>query len=247
MTLKVLVVDDEYLARVALIDLLRPYENVDVVAEADSVQSAATHILEHDPDVIFLDIELPDGNGFDLFDRVDVRGHVVFQTAYGEHALRAFEVNALDYLVKPAEPSQIDRALARARSASAASAASVAATALGPEDRVRLQERRRVRFCRVRDIAYIRSADDYAEVHLANGEVALVPERLQHWESRLPDSFVRIHRSTLINADLSEEMLHENGAWQVRLHGCSDRLTVSRRLAQQVKAKILGRRGEGLR
>lgn len=244
MTLKVLVVDDEYFARVALIELLRPHEDVDIVAEADSVGAAAAQIAQHDPDVIFLDIELPDGSGFDLFDRAEVRGHVVFQTAYGEHALRAFEVNALDYLVKPADPNQVDRALTRARSAFPVAGGDSQATALMPEDRVRLEERKRVRFCRVRDIAYIQSADDYSEVHLANGEVALVPERLQHWESRLPESFVRIHRSTLINAELSEELLHSDGAWQVRLQGCPTLLTVSRRLAQTVKAKILGDQGE---
>ena len=97
-----------------------------------------------------------------------------------------------------------------------------------------------MRFCRVRDIAYVQAADDYAEVHLSNGQVSLVTQRLQHWESRLPECFVRIHRSTLINIELSEELLHSDGAWQIRLQGCSTPLTVSRRLARTVKARLLG-------
>ena len=241
--LRVLIVDDEHLARVALIDVLRPYRDVEVVAEADSVEAAAAQIVRHDPDVVFLDIELPDGNGFDLFDRVAVRGHVVFQTAYSDYALRAFEVNALDYLVKPADPKQVDRALARARGTTLSSATEGAAVSWRPDDRVCLQERKRVKFCRVRDIAYIQAADDYTEVHLSSGEVAMVTQRLQHWKSRLPECFVRIHRSTLINLELSEELVHLDGAWQVRLRGCAQPLTVSRRLAQAVKAKVIGRKG----
>lgn len=242
MTLRTLIVDDEYLARVALLDLLRHHRDVDIVGEADSIQAAAAQIAEHEPDLVFLDIELPDGSGFDLFDRADVQGHVVFQTAYGDHALRAFEVNALDYLVKPADPSQVDRALARARETPKITLSRGATSTWNLDDRVRLQEGKRVRFCRVRDIAYVQAADDYAEVHLSNGEAALVTQRLQHWESRLPNCFVRIHRSTLINVELREELVQVDGAWQVRLQGCQEPLTVSRRLARAVKAKLLGRR-----
>ena len=244
MTLKVLIVDDEHLARIALMDVLRCHHDVDIVAEADSVEAAVEQIARHDPDVVFLDIELPDGSGFDLFDRVDLQGHVIFQTAYSEYALRAFEVNALDYLVKPADPKQVDRALARARGVSPRAEIENVAVSWRPEDRVRLQEGKRVRFCRVRDIAHIKAANDYSEVHLCNGQVALVTQRLQHWESRLPESFVRIHRSTLINVELSEELVHAEGAWQVRLQGCPEPLTVSRRLAQAVKAKIIGHKGK---
>ena len=107
-----------------------------------------------------------------------------------------------------------------------------------PDHRVCLQEGKRVRFCLVREIAYIRAADNYTEVHLCNGEVAMVKERLRHWEARLPKSFVRIHRSTMINMELSEELVHSDGAWRFRLRGCPEPLTVSRRLEQAVIAKV---------
>ena len=92
--------------------------------------------------------------------------------------------------------------------------------------------------CLVRNIAYVRAAGDYAEIHLSNGKVVLVRQRLLYWESRLPESFVRIHRSTLINLELSEELVHVDGAWGVRLRGYPEPLAVSRRLVQAVKARI---------
>ena len=120
--IRVVIVDDERLARAALAQLLRARDDVTIVGEAESVETAVLQIATCDPDVVFLDIKLPDGIGFDVFDRVSVRAHVVFVTAYGDHALRAFEVNALDYLVKPAQPAHIERALARARGLPASSA-----------------------------------------------------------------------------------------------------------------------------
>ena len=100
-----------------------------------------------------------------------------------------------------------------------------------------------MRFCLVRDIACIRAAGDYTEVHLSNAEVATVIQRLRYWESQLPESFVRIHRSTLINLEATEELAHVDGAWQVRLRGCGEPLTLSRRYAQAVRAKLDGRPG----
>ena len=101
-----------------------------------------------------------------------------------------------------------------------------------------------MKFCLVRDIVYIQAADDYTEVYLSNGEVAIVTQRLRYWESKLPESFVRIHRSTLINLELTEQLEHRDGAWQVRMRGGVEPLTVSRRFAQAVRAKVQGRHGK---
>lgn len=123
------------------------------------------------------------------------------------------------------------------------STAELTRTRWGLDHRVCLQEGKRVRFCLVRDIAYIQAAGDYTEVHLSNGHVAIVSQRLRDWESRLPESFIRIHRSTLINLDLGEELVHLDGAWRFRLRGCADPLAVSRRLEQEVMAKAVGPHG----
>ena len=98
-----------------------------------------------------------------------------------------------------------------------------------------------MKLCSVRDIAYIQAADDYTEVHHSRGQVAIVTQRLRYWESQLPESFVRIHRSTLINLELTEELVQIDGSWKVRLRGYPDLLTMRRRAARVVKAKLEGR------
>ena len=146
---------------------------------------------------------------------------------------------------KPSAPTPTDGAMDKAGDACPTAATqSVVLSSWEPGDRVRVQEANRVQFLPTRDIAYIRAAGDYTEVHLSSGQVALVKERLRHWELRLPESFVRIHRSTLINLELSAALVHVDGAWQVRLQGCPEPLTVSRRLAKTVKARIAGGKAE---
>jgi two-component system LytT family response regulator len=104
---KALIIDDERLARKDLISLLRIHDNVTVVGEADDVPSASQAIEKLNPDVIFLDIQMPGDSGFDLLEKTDVDAHIIFVTAYDEYAIRAFEVNALDYLLKPVNPDRL--------------------------------------------------------------------------------------------------------------------------------------------
>ena len=156
---------------------------------------------------------------------------------------RVLDAGAFALEAEPPDPKEADRALRRTRDATSGSTTESAAVPWGAEDRVRLREGKSVKFCRVREIAFIRAADDYTEVHLSDGQVAIVMRRLRYWESQLPESFVRIHRSTLVNLELTEELVHLDGAWRVRLQGCPEPLTVSRRFAQAVKAKVDGRRG----
>ena len=151
---------------------------------------------------------------------------------------------ALALAPEPSAPTPTDGAIDEARDATPNAATQSGALSWKPHDRVRLQEANRVQFWPIRDIAYIRAAGDYTEVHLTTGQVALVKQRLRHWELRLPESFVRIHRSTLVNLEHSEALVHIEGAWQIRLQGCPEPLSVSRRLAQTVKARIAGGKAE---
>lgn len=141
--------------------------------------------------------------------------------------VRAIRAETLAHEAGSSSPERVDRAPARA----------------DLDDEVCLQEARSTSYCQVRDIAYIQAAGDYTEIHLGNGEVAMVNEPLRHWELRLPDSFSRIHRSTLINLEHCEKLVHADGAWRVRLRGCPELLTASRRLAQALKTKIAERKG----
>jgi two-component system LytT family response regulator len=105
------VVDDERLARKDIIFLLSVHDNMTVVGEADDVPSAIKAIEKLNPDVIFLDIQMPGDSGFDLLEKADIDAHVIFVTAYDEYAIRAFEVNALDYLLKPVNPDRLAKTL----------------------------------------------------------------------------------------------------------------------------------------
>ena len=162
----------------------------------------------------------------------------------GEGALKT-QVPVLrpEALAPEAKVLDLGRAEALAQGASPGSAPEVPAASWRPDERVALEERNHVRFCLVRDIAYVRANGDYTEVRLSSGHAAFVTQPLRYWESRLPESFVRIHRSTLINLGVTEELEHVGGAWQVRLRGCQEPLAVSRRLAHAVKAKAIGQKG----
>lgn len=243
-------VDDERLVRLGLAKLLNAREDVTIVGEADSVEQAVRQVEQHDPDVVFLDIQLLDGSGFDLFERVDVHAHIIFLTAHVEFALRAFDVNAVDYLVKPVSAQKVERALSRVADADArlrsnpsaakSDNAEVSDDPLSPHDRVVLREDTHLRICRVLDIMFVRAAGDFSEVNLMNGTVALVTQPVRLWEARLPDQFVRIHRSTIINLDLVDRVVTQKGNWQVCLRGWPEPFVVSRRYTHALKDRLDG-------
>ena len=236
---RALIVDDEWHARTALRKALAGRNDVVVVGEADSVEEAEAQIEATEPDVIFLDVRLVGKDGFELFARRPIRAQVVFVTAYGEFAVRAFEVQALDYLLKPILRSQVDRALVRLRQVRAPTlGAQAEADALSWDDVICLQDPRRKLFVRVANIAYIEAAAEYTIVHLSDGSESMVLERLRRWESRLPKGFVRIHRATLVNLRDVEEFAMADGGWQIRLRGVRHPLSVSRRCAPTVKSRL---------
>ena len=154
---------------------------------------------------------------------------------------RVLRADASSPEAKPSNTTHADPAVTRTQDATCAT--ECVSVRWEPDAQVRLRDGMSETFCHVQDIAFIRAADNYTEVHLSNGRVALVKEPLRHWELRLPESFVRIHRSTLVNLDLSEELVHLDGAWHVRVRGCSESLSVSRRLVRVLKAKLDGRPG----
>jgi two-component system LytT family response regulator len=237
----VLIVDDERLARVALRSVLAERADVSIVGEADSVASARRMMAELSPDVIFLDVNMPGGSGFELF-REPVSARVVFCTAYEQFAVRAFEVNALDYLVKPVGPEQIERALSRLPvPPSQAAAPDAADPPLVLDDLVALRESHALRFVRVRDIVHLHAADDYSEVHLTSGRPALVDVTLRRWELRLPAAdFVRIHRSSLVNLHHIDEVRYTDGRWEIALRTAGEAvtLTVSRRVGRELGDRL---------
>jgi len=235
-TTRALVVDDERLARVVLRKLLEAWRDVQIVGEANSLSNAAEAVRTLDPDVVFLDIQMPDGTGFDLFERATIRGRVIFVTAYEQHALRAFEVNALDYLLKPVTPDGLARALERLDANRGTPAESAAGLML--DDVVSLPSARGLQFTAVRDVIFIQRADDYTEVFLASGRSVLTSTSLETWAERLPgESFVRIHRSTIANLVHVVELKLEQGPALVLQNGQTLRL--SRRCLRALRQRLL--------
>jgi two-component system LytT family response regulator len=166
-----LIVDDERLARKDLISLLGPYGQVSVIGEADSVPSAVKAIQKLNPDVIFLDIQMPGDSGFDLLEKTDIEAHIIFVTAYDEHAIRAFEVNALDYLLKPVNPDRLAKALEKLELQEQEAPARI--RKLNYDDRLFLLLGKHYKFLKVKTILNIMAAGDYSEVLTSDGNKSL--------------------------------------------------------------------------
>jgi two-component system, LytTR family, response regulator len=235
-----IVVDDERLARKELKQLLEEAhgDQIQVVGQGATVEQAAMLSKLHDPDVVFLDVHLAGESGFDLLPLLDPAVAVVFVTAFDHYAVRAFEVNALDYLLKPVAPQRLAAALTRLRRPSMAE--SPVAQALTYEDRLFLRLDGRMTFVRVRDIVAVLAAGDNALLHLADGGQARVRKPLREWVDRLPErEFVRIHRSTMINLEFVERVEEwSHFSYRVYLRGLTEPLQMSRRWGARVRTRL---------
>lgn len=210
--MKTLIIDDERLARNELKRLLADYDSIDVVGEAANVDEAETAIQEHDPDLLFLDVQMPGGSGFDLLERLDAVPFVVFSTAYDQYALKAFEVSALDYLVKPIDPDRledaIERVAERAQHANPQGAVSEEepVPTLTADDRVFVKDGDRYYFVRLGDVRLFESAGNYTRLYFDEGR-PLVHRSLTYLEERLdPDVFFRASRKHIINLRWVEDL-----------------------------------------
>jgi len=208
----VLVVDDEALARQRLISLLTRVPDVEVVGECQNGLEAVASIRETRPDLVFLDVQMPELDGFDVITEVgtDKMPPVIFVTAFDDYAVSAFEFGAFDYLLKPVDHVRFHQTLDRARKRLRESPATGVASQLGAlirklnerdasSNRIGVKVNGRILFLDPNEIYWIQARDDLARIHLA--EVAYdVREPLSHLEARLPsDRFLRVHRSTIVN------------------------------------------------
>ncbi len=236
--LRALVIDDERLARKGLIDLLVNHPSITVSGEAYDVPSAIKQIKKLNPDVIFLDIQMPGESGFDLLDQFDVQAKIVFVTAYDKYAIRAFEVNALDYLMKPVNPARLAKTVEKLTGESESQFQNH--KRWEPEDRIFLQFNMQMRFIRINSILAIQAEGDYTKVKLDSGDSGYVLRTLKDWESSLPEKqFRRIHRSTIINLDyvVRTEKLSASSI-QVVLKGVNEAFPISRRNAARFRKEL---------
>ncbi len=179
--------------------MLAKHPHVTVVGEAGSVPAARLLLKREHYDLVFLDIQLEGGSGFDLVPDVHRGARIIFVTAHDKHALRAFEVNALDFLTKPLRTWRLAESLGRLI-ARPVETRPPAAAALAAEDLVLLATSGHQRLVPVHEIVAIETQENYSLVRLADGSKELVRRTLKSWVARLPASgFVRVHRSTLVN------------------------------------------------
>ncbi|HET6975961.1 MAG TPA: LytTR family DNA-binding domain-containing protein [Pyrinomonadaceae bacterium] len=230
-----ILVDDERLARKELRSMLAEHETIDVVGEAETVAQAAELVHTQNPDIIFLDIQLPGETGFDLVEKLPPDCRIIFVTAFDAYAIRAFEVNALDYLLKPINPARLAHAIERVATHTAAPAPSV--RALEYEDRLLIEVDERSRFLKVSDIVVISAMGDYSQILSNDGQKSLVLKSLKDWEERLPARhFTRIHRSTIINVEYVERLESWfNRSYRIHIRQLAEPLVMSRRYAARFK------------
>jgi len=230
-----ILVDDERLARKELRSMLAEHEIIDVVGEAETVAQAAELVRAKKPDVVFLDIQLPGETGFDLLEKISTACQIIFVTAFDAYAIRAFEVNALDYLLKPINPARLGQAIERLMIHDSASVAPV--RALEYEDRLFIEVDEHSRFLKVSDIIVISAMGDYSQIFSCDGQKSLVLKPLKDWEERLPAKhFTRIHRSTIININYVERVESWfNRSYRIHIRQIPEPLVMSRRYAARFK------------
>jgi two-component system LytT family response regulator len=227
--MKALVVDDEQLARFELRRLLRAHPEIEIVGEAEDGDEALRLTRELTPDVLFLDIQMPGMTGFDLLERIEGEvPEVIFTTAYDRHAIKAFEVNALDYLLKPIAPDRLSAALSRLEARQPVSRLS----------QVFVRDGERCWIVRISDIFLLESEGNYTRLFFA-AERPLIRRSLNSIERQLdPQSFFRANRRQILNLNWVEST-HvgiDGGLWIRLTRGCE--IELSRRRSEELRVRL---------
>jgi two-component system, LytTR family, response regulator len=240
--MKAIIIDDERLARTELRKLLQDYPEIEIVDEASNAEEGIQKIENHNPDLIFLDIQMPGKTGLDMLSELDHSPQVIFTTAYDEYALKAFEVNALDYLVKPIEPRRLADAVEKLKRTTHNGLAEKTnyhhtepTNILGENDQVFVKDGERCWFVKLSEVRLFESVGNYAKVFFA-GNKPLILKSLNALEERLDDKvFFRANRKHIVNLRMIDKIEpYFNGGLLLELKG-GEKIEVSRR--QTVKFK----------
>src|ERR1044072_2397197 len=232
--LKALIVDDERLTRDEIRRHLSNWPEIEIVGEAANITDAANMIGQLQPEIIFLDVQMPGGSGFDLLESLDTVPQVIFTTAFNHYAVQAFDVDAIDYLVKPIREERFAKTIERTR----ARLASEGEEHPG-EQTIFIKEGERCHFIKVSQISWIESSGNYARLYF-EGSKALVKRSLNHLEKILAaDQFFRVNRTAIININYISKIkpLHD-GRLDVSLQG-GQTFTVSGRQSAALKNRSI--------
>lgn len=199
MSIKTIIVDDERLAREGLKELLKEFSEIEVIAEASNTDEALDLIDKLKPQLMFLDIEMPEKSGFDLLEELIETPCVIFTTAYNEFAIKAFEVNALDYLLKPIQSSRLREAVGRVKKELTELSEGRDKIKLEEKDQVFIRDGEKCWFVKLAEIRMIESAGNYAKIHFDKYQ-PLIHKTLNALDERLnPQQFFRANRQQIIN------------------------------------------------
>lgn len=203
--MKAIIIDDEPLARSIIKEYLLAYPDIEVEEECSDGFAGLKAIQQHQPDLIFLDIQMPKINGFEMLELVDNPPLVVFATAFEEYAIKAFEAHAADYLLKPFSKERFDKAMKKILQQHQNTAAAVTDDALqsqAPSNRIVVKDNGKIKIIPLPQIQYMEAADDYVKIFTPEGSF-LKKKTMQFFEDSLPAlEFIRIHRSYIVNAQL---------------------------------------------
>lgn len=236
---KAVIIDDERLARTELKKLLQDFPEVEVIGEASNAAEGLEKIESLSPDLIFLDIQMPGKTGFDMLTELERAPHVIFTTAYDEYALKAFEVNALDYLMKPVEPKRLADALQKMQQAEekemAATMAGINRGTLTENDQVFVKDGERCWFVKLAEVRLFESVGNYAKVFFGANK-PLILKSLNALEERLDEKvFFRANRKHIVNLRMIDKIEpYFNGGLLLELQG-GEKIEVSRRQAVKFK------------
>jgi two-component system LytT family response regulator len=236
---KVVIIDDERLARNELKKLLQDFSDIEVIGEAANATEGLEKIENLSPDFIFLDIQMPGKTGFDMLTELEKAPHVIFTTAYDEFALKAFEVNALDYLMKPIEPKRLADAIQKIQMADekemVASLAGISRGLLTENDQVFVKDGERCWFVKLNEVRLFESVGNYAKVFFGTNK-PLILKSLNALEERLDEKvFFRANRKHIVNLRMIEKIdPYFNGGLLLELHD-GEKVEVSRRQAVKFK------------
>lgn len=243
--MRILIVDDEPLARSRLRDLLDDIGGHEICGEAGNGREALAQVQSLLPDLVLLDIRMPEINGLEAalhLSRLEGAPAVIFTTAYGDHALKAFEANAVDYLLKPIRRSRLEQALAKVHRPLPAQlqAASLQSGEAQGRQHICAHHRGGLKLIPINEIIYFQADSKYVSVFHLGGEV-LIDEPLKELEQEFADRFTRIHRSTLVaNAYIEELSKAGDGQTLLKLRNVAKSFEVSRRQLPQVR-KLIGK------
>ncbi|MGZ4048226.1 MAG: LytR/AlgR family response regulator transcription factor [Bacteroidia bacterium] len=235
--MKAIIIDDERLARQELKNLLTPYPEIEIVGEANNAETAIESIKQLKPDVIFLDIQMPGKNGFELLEEISGVPEVVFVTAYDEYAIRAFEVNALDYLLKPVQSNRLAETVKKIlnKDTSDKYETKEQTMPLNDNDQVFVKDGEKCWFVKLSDIRLFESEGNYVRIHFDKNR-PLILRSLNNLDERLNNrTFFRASRKHIVNLKWVESIENWfNGGLMVKLKG-GEQVEISRRQAAKLK------------